>query len=103
MKIGDLIRRAGSEAVSAWPPRWGTPFRDGDTWNSGPKPGEGVLEAVMRHEDNETLLRLTMRFDAREYTGILTWDGLPPAAVLESLLRANIGREIRGIGGLDVD
>jgi hypothetical protein len=102
MKIRDLTRQAGSAAVSAWPPRWGTPFREGDTWNSGPKPGEGVLESVMRHEGDETLLRLTMRFDAREHTGILTWEGPPQAVALERLLRAKIGRGIREIGELDV-
>src|SRR6478736_9560701 len=98
MKIRDLTRQAGTAAVSAWPPRWTIPFGERDTWTSGPKPGEGVLEAVMRHEDDETLLRLTMRFDAREHTGILTWEGPPRVADLESLLRAKIGREIREIG-----
>ncbi len=102
MKIRDLTRQAGTAAVSAWPPRWTIPLREGDTWTSGPKPGEGVLEAVMRHEDDETLLRLTMRFDAREYTGILTWDGLPLVTALENLLRGSIGREIRVIGGLNL-
>jgi hypothetical protein len=102
MKIRDLTRQAGTAAVSAWPPRWTIPFGEGDTWTSGPKPGEGVLEAVMRHEDDETLLRLTMRFDAREYTGILTWDGLPLVTALENLLRGSIGREIRAIGGLNL-
>ena len=102
MKIRDLTRGAGTAPVSAWPPRWAAPFREGDTWDSGPKAGEGVLESVMRHEDDETLLRLTMRFDAREHTGILTWDGPPLAATLESVLRAKIGREIREMGELDI-
>ena len=56
----------------------------------------------MRHEDDETVLRLTMRFDAREHTGILTWDGPPPLESLESLLKAHLGREILAIGDLDV-
>jgi hypothetical protein len=101
MKICHLARLAGDTKVLAWPPRWAAPFRDGDTWNSGPKPGEGVLASVMRHEADKTVLRLTMRFDAREHTGILTWDEPPPVGVVESLLRANVGREIRAIGGLD--
>jgi hypothetical protein len=54
VKICDLARLAGSSKVLAWPHRRGTPFHDGDTWNSGPKPGEGVLESVMRHEDDGT-------------------------------------------------
>ena len=65
-------------------------------------PGDGVLESVMRHEDDQTLLRLTMRFDAREHTGILAWDGPPTLAALENLLTANLGREIKLIGESDV-
>jgi hypothetical protein len=65
-------------------------------------PGDGVLEAVMRHEDDDALLRLTMRFDAREHSGILTWVPPPALATVEGLLRANLGREIRSIGELDV-
>ena len=65
-------------------------------------PGDGVLESVMRHEDDQTLLRLTMRFDAREHTGILAWDAPPTLVALESLLTANLGREIKLIGELDV-
>ncbi len=102
MKIGDLARLAGDTKVLAWPLRWGTPFREGDTWDSGPKPGEGVLESVLFHEDDHTLLRLTMRFEAREHTGILAWDAPPPLVAVESLLEVNLGREICVIGELDI-
>jgi hypothetical protein len=36
------------------------------------------------------------------HTGIRTWDGPPPLGSLESLLKANLGREILAIGDLDV-
>jgi hypothetical protein len=86
--------------VSAWPPLWAASFQPGrDTMAM---PGDGVLETVMRHEDDGTLLRLTMRFDAREHTGILTWDAPPLPPAVESLLKANLGREIRAIGDLDI-
>jgi len=88
MKIRDLARHAGSTAVNAWPPRWGASFQ--------PR-----RDSVMRHEDDQTLLRLTMRFDAREHTGILTWDGPPLLATVERLLEVNLGREIRAIGEVD--
>jgi len=65
-------------------------------------PGDGVLASVMSVENPATLLRLTMRFDAREHTGILRWDTPPTLLAVESLLRANLGREIRSIGALDV-
>ena len=48
--------------VPAWPPRWLGPSQAGDASDNAPKPGEGVLESVVRHEDDHTLLRLTMRF-----------------------------------------
>ena len=98
MKMRDLSRRAGSMTVPAWPPRWAGSFSPVDTM---PMPGEGVLESVTRVA-NTTLLSLTMRFDAREHTGILRWDAPPPLAAVESLLKANRGREIRAIGDLDV-
>ena len=88
--------------MSAWPPRWATSFREGDAWNSGPKAAEGVLESVGRHEDDETLLRLTMRFDAREHIGLLVWDEPPPVAAVERLLKENVGRALREIGELDL-
>src|SRR5512132_1964937 len=100
MKIRDLTRHAASATVSVWPPRWGASFREGK--DTLAMPGDGVLESVMRHEDDQTLLRLTMRFDAREHTGILAWDAPPTLAALENLLTANLGREIKLIGELDV-
>jgi hypothetical protein len=42
-----------------------------------------------------------MRFDAREHTGILRWEGPPPVAALEDLLNAHVGREISWIGDQD--
>jgi hypothetical protein len=88
--------------VPAWPPRWLGPSQAGDASDNAPKPGEGVLESVMRHEDDHTLLRLTMRFGAQEHTALLLWDGPPPVGDVESLLRANVGGEIRAIGELEL-
>ena len=98
MKICHLIRRAGIRTVPAWPPRWVGSFQAGDTI---PMPNDGVLESVVRLE-NDTLLRLTMKFDARQHTGILTWDAPPSLAAVESVLKANLGREIRAIGDVDI-
>ena len=42
-----------------------------------PMPGDGVLEFVMPGA-METILSLTMRFDGREHTGILSWHPPPP-------------------------
>jgi hypothetical protein len=63
------------------------------------KPGDGVLECVMPGA-METLLSLTMRFDGREHTGILSPP--PPLGAVEKLLKANLGSQIRAIGDLDV-
>jgi hypothetical protein len=87
--------------VAAWPPRWTTPFRTGDTWDSLPKRGEGILESITRREGDDTCLLLTMRFEARPHTGILRWEGPPPVAALEDLLNTHVGREIRWIGDQD--
>jgi len=99
MKIHEVTRRAGGRTAPAWPPRWIGHFEAGDTL---PMPDDGVLASVMSDENTATLLRLTMRFDAREHTGILRWDTPPTLLAVESLLRANLGREIRSIGALDV-
>jgi hypothetical protein len=61
-----------------------------------------VLESVVRHEDDHTLLRLTMRFGAQEHTALLLWDGPPPVDAVENLLRANVGGEIRAIGEIEL-
>jgi hypothetical protein len=108
VKIRDLTRQAGSDTISAWPPRWAGSFEPADTWDTMPRPGEGVLESVMvlvllmLLEDATTLLRLTMTFEAREYMGILRWDPPPALAAVESLLKANLGRKIQAIGELDI-
>jgi hypothetical protein len=64
-------------------------------------PDDGVLESFT-YLENDTLLKLTMRFDAREHTGTLTWDAPPPLDAIERLLKANLGRGIRAIGDLDI-
>lgn len=64
-----------------------------------PMPGDGVLEFVMPGA-METALSLTMRFDGREHTGILSWH--PPLVADEKLLKANLGSQIRAIGDLNV-
>jgi hypothetical protein len=95
MKIRDLSRRAGSATIFAWPPRWEGALQPAT-------PDEGVLESVMRLDNATTLLRLSMRCDARKHTCLLAWDAPPPLAAVESLLDANLGREIRVIGELDI-
>jgi hypothetical protein len=45
----------------------------------------------MRHEDDDTLLRLINEVRCAEHTGILTWDAPPLVAAVESLLQANLG------------
>jgi hypothetical protein len=64
-------------------------------------PGDGVLEFEMPGAI-DTILSLTMRFDGREHTGILSWHLPPPRAAVENLLKANLGNQIRAIGDLDV-
>jgi hypothetical protein len=64
-------------------------------------PEEGVLEFVM-HTPHNTILTLTMRFDGREHTGILTWDAPPAAAAVAKLLKAHLGAAIGALGNLDI-
>jgi len=98
MKVRELTRLSGSTLVPAWPPRWIGSFDPGDPV---PAPNEGVLEFVMGSSRN-TILTLTMKFDARQHTGILSWDAPPSRAAVENLLRANLGAEIGVIGDLDI-
>ena len=98
MKVCHLAWRSADRTLSAWPPRWVATVKREDT---GPLPGNGVLESIARIESR--LLRLTMRFERRKYVGMLTWDPPPSLADIELLLRANLGREIQMIGELDVD
>ena len=101
MKIRDLVRQIGSVTVPAWPPRLWTP-EPYTRWTVLPTPDDGVLRAVM-HPENDVLLRLTMRFAAENYIGLLVWDGSPTPSVLEQLLSANVGRAIRAIGDLEIE
>ena len=98
MKIHELTRRAGGITVRAWPPQWTRSSRQ----DPMPPPDAGVLEAVRAPENVTTLLWLTMRHDMRNYMGILKWDAPPPLDAVESVLSANLLREIRVIGDLDI-
>jgi hypothetical protein len=60
-----------------------------------------MLEFVMR-TPHSTILTLTMRFDGREHTGILSWDAPPSAASVANILKANLGVGIGVLGDLDV-
>ena len=97
MKIRDLTRVEGGRVVPAWPPRWVGSFHPETT----PTPGEGVLEFVM-HTPHNTILTLTMRFDGREHTGVLSWDAPPPSAAVAKILNASLGAGIGVLGDLDV-
>ncbi len=103
MKIRELTRRVGNDTISAWPPRWEGRFRQGDTWDTIATLGDGVLASVRPLENTSAHLRLTMIFEGREYIGIVRWDPPPPPAAVESVLRANLGRETRAIGDLDIE
>ena len=99
MKIRDLTRQTTRKLVPAWPPIWAASVPLVDPL---PHPGDGILESVRILESTTTLLRLTMRFDAREHAGIRRWDAPPPLEAVESLLSVNLGSEIRAIGALDI-
>jgi hypothetical protein len=98
MKIRDLRWKAGRTVVSTWPPVWVTSFGQGSRLPFGE---DGVLESVSQHPQGDRL-SLTMRFDGREHLGGLQWDPPPTLKAVEDLLRANIGRDMKAIGNLDV-
>ena len=97
MKVRDLARVENGRVVPAWPLRWVGSFHPDPTL----PPGEGMLEFVM-HTPHSTILTLTVRFDGREHTGILSWDAPPSAAAVATLLKANLGVGIGDLGDLDV-
>lgn len=97
MKIRDLTRVEGGREVPAWPPRWVGSFHP----DTPLTPKDGVLEFVM-HTPHSTILTLTMRFEGREHTGILSWDAPPAAAAVAQVLKASLGSGIGVLGDLDV-
>jgi hypothetical protein len=97
LKIRDLARVEKGRVVPAWPLRWVGSFHPDPT----PTPGEGMLEFVM-HTPHSTILTLTVRFDGREHTGILSWDAPPSAAAVAKILKANLGVGIGVLGELDI-
>jgi hypothetical protein len=60
---------------------------------------EGLLVSGKRVED---YLALRMRYEGREHTGRLQWDPPPMLTEVELILQANLGKEIRDLGELDV-
>ena len=99
MKLRDVTRPAGTACLHVWPPQVLAQF-------AGPgtrliSPGEGVLKSVKRIGNR---LSLTIEHEGREATsGIeLDPDQQPSLDDVEKVLRANLGKPIKGIGDLDV-
>jgi hypothetical protein len=92
LKLGDLKRRLSKAA--GWPPRW-VEF-------SGPReavPEEGVLEGVERL-GNRLLLQISI--NGRRRTATLEWDPPPSVGVVEAVLLAGIGVEVRNLASREL-
>ena len=99
MKMRDLVRYVEPATTApAWPPCWIGSFALVDP---RPMPGTAVLESLTRVGVGRQL-SINIRFEARKYIGMLSWDGPPSLSAVERLLPANIGRGIGVIGELDV-
>src|SRR5882724_9749544 len=99
MKMRDLIRYIEPTTTApAWPPCWIGSFALVD---STPMPRTALLESLTRVGVGRQL-SINIRFEARKYIGLLSWDGPPSVSAVERLLHANIGRSIAAIGGLDI-
>jgi len=99
MKLRDVTRPTGTARLHVWPPQVLAQF-------GGPGtrlifPGEGVLKSVKRIGNR---LSLTIEHEGREATsGVeLEPDQQPFLNDVEKVLRANLGKSIKGIGALDV-
>ena len=99
MKMRDLIRYVEPTTTApAWPPPWIGSFSLADPVLM---PGRAILESFARVAVGTQLI-IVIRFDTREYIGVLSWDAPPSLPAIEHLLQANIGRGIGVIGELDV-
>jgi hypothetical protein len=96
MKIRELKRKTGNSAFHVWPPVWAWSYRA----ESRPTGDEGVLTDVHRWDIG---LWLAMMYDGREHRGSLTWDPPPALADVGKVLKANLGREIKAVGELNVE
>ena len=88
----DLTRRAGARIVPAWPPRWTGSFHP-----RAALAGDAVLASVT--PANNTDLRLTIKFDTIEYSGILKWDRPPALDAVGKLAQKRIlaGRSAQSV------
>ena len=96
MKIRELKRKVGNSSCHVWPPLWVSSYGADRRFATG---DEGVLKGVQQWD---TRLSLTMLYDGREHMGSLEWDPPPALADVEKVLNANLGREIKAIGDLDI-
>jgi len=96
MKIRELKRTAGQTALPAWPPTWTGSYAPGDKFAVGEV---GTLKSVKSRGDH---LTLTIEHAAREASGPLQWDAPPTVAAVEKVLRSQVGKAIKDIGGVDI-
>ena len=96
MKIEHLRSKAGENRLLIWPLRVWT-SHGGDSFAVS---HHAVLVGVRRIGDR---LSIAVKHDNREHIGILEWDPPPAVEVVEAVLRAHLGIEVRMVGDLKVD
>jgi hypothetical protein len=91
MKLRDLRLRSRK---AGWPPRWVGFSRPTETVAE-----EGVLEGVQRL-GNRLLLQINT--NGRRRTATLEWDPPPSVGVVEAVLLANTGAEVRNLADCEL-
>jgi len=92
------IRQLKKGTASAWPPAWGSAYKEADVF---PRGEEGDLAEVKRCGAR---LMLTMTWKNKTYgPEELAWDEPPTVAQVERVLKANQGKPIQSIGDLEVE
>jgi hypothetical protein len=86
--------------VRNWPPVW--------HWVSGlenkhPKGEVGILQEVKPSSVGDDSCFIIMEYEGSTYLGCLSLDDISFCAQICNLLRHNLRREIRYIGGLELD
>src|SRR5258705_12371880 len=94
MKMRDLIRYVEPTTTApAWPPCWIGSFALVD---STPRSAPALLESLARVGVGRQL-SINIRFEARKYIGVLSWDGPPSVSAVEQAARHGVPLEPDGL------
>jgi hypothetical protein len=99
MQLRDHPLMTRKSGMPTWPPKWTTTRTDAD---DRPVGEIGTLQQPLMNELIKTKIFLFIDHNGSRYMGMMVFDDPKVCSEIFDLLKTNIGRSIKEIGGMDL-